>query len=52
MLGALYASSGVYEELGRGEAALLERVEEAKGAVFSLLIQYILLKVPYPHRHQ
>jgi hypothetical protein len=35
----------VYEDLERGEAVLLDRVEEAKGAVFTLIVQYILLKV-------
>ena len=34
-----------YEELERGEAVLLEGGEEARGAVFTLAIQYIILKV-------
>ncbi len=43
--GPLYNSSNIYEELERGEAVLLERVEEARSATFSLAIQYIILKV-------
>ena len=35
----------MYEELERGEAVLLDRGEEARGAVFTLAIQYIILKV-------
>jgi hypothetical protein len=43
--GPLYNSNNIYEELERGEAVLLERVEEARSATFSLAIQYIILKV-------
>jgi hypothetical protein len=44
--GALYSSS-VYDELARGEAVLLDKAEEARGAVFTLAIQYIILKVAF-----